>query len=209
MSIKRTLAGGAAAIALIATTASPAIAGGYGSIGIGRSYGWGGSHVSGGLGWRSGWGGGWGRGWRRHRGDDDTAEVLGGVLLGALLVGAIASASKSSKRKERARGEDYPDYPERDDRRGDNSRGGITSEDAAVDACAIAAEERSGEASSVRDITSVARTSEGWDVNGTIETRQGWRDRTRETERFACSVRFGRVDSIRIGEGDVAYSGGE
>ncbi len=199
MSKMRRFGLGAAASALLLSSVSPAYAG-WG-LGMGRS--WGGGWSSG-MSW--GGGGGWGR---RHRGDDDTAEVLGGILIGAVLIGAIASASKKSKQAKRDRDYDRPDRDAREDSRdssSERSRGDISTEDQAVDACANAAEGKGGRTASVRDIQRVSQSSDGWDVEGVIEQRDGWRDRAADRHRFTCSVRFGAVDSVYIEDGKVAFS---
>jgi hypothetical protein len=173
-------AGGIAALALISTSITPAMARWYGG---------------GGYGWNS-WGGGHGWGRKHRRGDDDTAEVLAGVLLGAILVGVASSASKKSKERRT--------YPDEDRRRPDDRRseGRINSENAAVDACAIAAEQRGGEMARVRDISNVRSSSDGWDVEGALEQRTSWRDRAPKQRNFTCSVRYGEVDSVYI-DGDA------
>jgi hypothetical protein len=195
----RKLALGLATSALLATSVTPAFARGGG--------GWGG----GGYGWGNSWGGGHGR--HHRRGDDDTAEVLGGVLLGAILVGVIGSASKKSKQARRTSDEDYPQrdarYPDNNrpnDSRSEDSRygGRITSEDQAVDACATAAEAREGRSSSVRDITRVRSSSDGWDVEGVIENRDNWRDKSATRHNFTCSVRSGSVETVYVEGRSVA-----
>ncbi len=195
MSKMRQFGLGAAASALLLSSVSPAYAG-WG-MGVGQS--WGG-------GWNSGmsWGGG-GGGWGRRHHDDDTAEVLGGLLIGAVLIGAIASASKKSKQAGRDRGLDYPDDNRPDDRTTRN-RGGISTEEQAVDACANAAEGKGGRTASVRDIDRVNRSSDGWDVEGILEQRDGWRDRQADRHRFTCSVRYGSVDSVYIEDAKVAFA---
>ena len=77
----------------------------------------------------------------------------------------------------------------------------IASEDAAVDACAMAAEQRGyddGYRAVVRDIDGVDRRPGGWDVNGEIEARRSWRDRP-ESWGFRCTVRGGEVVNVDIG----------
>jgi hypothetical protein len=179
MRIVRIASGSVAALALLTTSITPAAAR------------WGGGF---GGGWNS-WGGG-GYGGRHHRRhDDDTGEVLAGVLIGAVLVGVLASASKKSKEARR-----YPSDARRPD--GERSQGRISSENAAVDACAQAAEERGGDRASVRDITTVRTSGDGWDVEGTVEQRSSWRDHAAKTREFTCSVRYGEVDSVYI-DGDA------
>ncbi|MBS0504540.1 MAG: hypothetical protein JSS55_12230 [Proteobacteria bacterium] len=77
----------------------------------------------------------------------------------------------------------------------------IASEDQAVDACAMAAEDRgfeTGFRAVVRDIQGVDRRANGWDVDGVMDARRSWRDRP-ETWGFRCSVRDGQVANIDIG----------
>lgn len=195
----RTLSLTAATLAMLATPVAPAFAGG-------------------GHGWNS-WGGGHGNNWRRHRrGDNDTAEVLGGVLIGALLIGAIASSKKKKEQQERERadrdgdlnrGEDWTINRDTNDQgtsSRSNTRGDIRSEDQAVDACAMAAESQAGRTSSVRDVDQVRRNGDGWDVEGVIESRDGWRDRSGDRRRFTCSVKFGAVDSVYVEDQKVAFA---
>ncbi len=184
MSISRKVGLGAATVALLATSISPALAGG------GYNDGW------------NNWGGnrGYGRHHRRH-GDDDAGNIIGGVLIGAILVGVLASASKKKQQQRRADGSDYPPQDGRDRNRGD-----IASEDAAVDACASAAESRAGRTASVRDVDQVRSNSDGWDVEGILETRDTWRDRSPDRRRFTCSVRYGAVDSVYVEDPKVAFA---
>jgi hypothetical protein len=77
------------------------------------------------------------------------------------------------------------------------------SEDAAVDACALAAEEQGyerGFRAVVRDIDGVQRTREGFNVDGVVEARRGWRDPRPETWGFRCAVRDGRVVNVDLGQ---------
>ncbi len=155
----------------------------------------------GGNGW-SGWnGGGYGDGYgRRHhrRGDNDTGEVLAGVLIGAILVGIASSASKKAKEARR-----YP-TDERRTSSADVREGAIRTENAAVDACAAEAERQGGEMASVRTIDKVRSAPEGWDVEGQLEQRNSWRDRTPMQRAFTCSVRLGEIDSLYIDGDKVA-----
>ena len=200
MALLRKITLGLAATALLATSVSPAFARGGG--------GWGGGYS-----WGNSWGGGGhGRHHRRHR-DNDTGEILGGVLIGAILVGVLSSASKKSKQARRTSGEDYPQRDARspegsrpNDSRSESSRygGRIASEDQAVDACATAAEAREGRSSSVRDITRVRSSSDGWDVEGVIENRDNWRDKAASKHVFTCSVRDGSVETVYVEGRSVA-----
>lgn len=80
-------------------------------------------------------------------------------------------------------------------------RSGAYSEDAAIDACAVAAEQQGyerGVRAVVRDIGEVRRLQSGWNVDGVVDARRGWRDRP-EAWGFRCSVRDGRVVSVDLG----------
>jgi hypothetical protein len=81
-------------------------------------------------------------------------------------------------------------------------RGEAFSEDAAIDTCALAAEQQGydrGFRAVVRDIAGVVRTPGGWDVDGAVEARRGWRDPRPETWGFRCTVRDGRVVNVDLG----------
>jgi hypothetical protein len=190
MSKMRKLTAAGVVAALLATTATPAMAGAYGGISIG-----------------SGYGGYDGYGRRRHHGHDrvDAGDVIGAIAVVGIIA-AIASAAGKSKSTSRRDRDDtrYPDA-RRDDRRSDSGRSGdINTEEAAIDACALAAEQQAGETASVRDITSVARSNNGWTVEGVVEQRDNWRDRSADKRRFTCAVRYGAVDDVRIDSGVVA-----
>ena len=77
----------------------------------------------------------------------------------------------------------------------------IGTEDQAVDACAMAAEDRGygeGFRATVRDIQGVDRRPDGWDVEGVLDARRSWRDRP-DSWGFRCSVRSGQVVNVDIG----------
>jgi hypothetical protein len=124
----------------------------------------------------------------------DTGDVIG-ILAIAGLVAAIATSGKA-KRREREAGV-YND-------RGPYKRGSINSENDAVDACALAAEDRAGKLSSVRDVTKVSVTEDGWDVEGTIEARDTWRDKAPQTRNFNCVVRDGTIKAVFVDVNEVA-----
>lgn len=170
----RKIVAGSVAAALMISSASPAMAG------------WGGGGYGSGYGGYDGYGGR-----HRHRGHDDAGAIIGAIAVVGIIA-AIASASSKSKQQ---RG-----YPSNSN--SNNQRGSINSENAAVDACANATEQRGGQMASVRDIQNVRANSDGWDVEGTVEQRSDWRDRTPERHRFTCSVRYGEVDSVYI-DGDA------
>jgi hypothetical protein len=175
----------AVAAALLSTTATPAFAG------------WGGTYGS------SGWGGGYG-GYGRHRHHHDridAGDVIGAVAVVGIIA-AIASAASKSKQAKRFPNDDGD--PNRRDGRERSSQASITSEDAAVDACATATEAQAGERASVREISQVDRNADGWDVEGVVEQRDNWRDGDAEKRRFTCSVRFGEIEHVYIDNATVA-----
>lgn len=77
----------------------------------------------------------------------------------------------------------------------------IGTEDDAVDACAMAAEQRGyddGFRAVVRDIQGVDRRPGGWDVDGVVEARRNWREHP-ATWGFRCQVRGGQVVNVDLG----------
>lgn len=164
------------AAALVATSVTPAFAGG-------RGYGYGYGKYK------------YGRHYRRDR--IDTGDVIGFLAI-AGLVAAIATSGKS-KRRARDAGVSDRDYDS-----GPYKRGSINSENDAVDACALAAEDRAGKMSSVRDVTKVAVVDDGWDIAGTIEARDDWRDKRVEPRGFTCVVRDGTVRAVFVDVNSVA-----
>lgn len=200
MGIMRKWTAAGVAVALLGTTATPAMAGGYGSISIGSGYG----NVGYGLGYGRGWGGR-----RHHRDRVDTGDVIGAIAVIGVIAAIASAANKAKGTTRRDRDEDrYPERSDRrDDRRDDSRRlSNIANEDQAVDACAIAAEERAGQTASVRDITNVKRSNDGWDVEGVVEERDSWRDRSADKRRFTCSVRYGAVETVYIESDKVAFA---
>ena len=188
MGLVRTSLSTAIVAALLATSVTPAFA----NRGYGGGYGYGGY---------DGYGGGRHRG--RHHNRVDAGDVIAGIAIFGVIA-AIASAASKSKSQKR-----YPDsadnnYPQNDQRAQNPQRGSINTENAAVDACATAAEDRGGQSASVREITTVSANGDGWDVEGVIEQRDGWRDRSADKKRFTCSVRYGAVDGVYIDKDAVA-----
>lgn len=129
------------------------------------------------------------RGWQggdryRHRhhkrGGIGAGEVIAGVAVIGILA-AIASAASKSKNR--------------------NGYGDINTEDRAADACAARVEQRYS--TRVRAIDDVVRTRDGYQVRGTVETRDSRDD---DTQRFTCSVRFGEVEDVRLSS-EYAYNG--
>lgn len=177
----RKLAGTAAMAAMMITATAPAMARGPGWNGPG----WGGHH--------------------RHRSDGISG---GDVLAGILILGGIAAVASAASKKNQERAADRYPEPEDDGYVDEGNRdetyrvpGRIQNEDAAVDACAIAAEQegaRDGRTAQVRDVDDVIAVSEGWNVSGTLETRTSYRDTRRETQGFTCTVRSGQVVDVRM-----------
>lgn len=154
-----------------------------------------------------GYGYGYGHGYRpyhRHRHGISGGDVLAGILIFGTIAAVASAASKSGETRSR-----YPERSRDDDDRPDDNldrRGDIDSENEAVDACAIAAERRADTGTgtaSVRDITRVDAVDDGFEIEGIVETRSSYRDRSGDNRRFACSVRYGAVESVYI-EDDIA-----
>jgi hypothetical protein len=187
MGVLRKLISGAAVVALTVASATPALAdrGGFGGPGGGFGGGFGGY-------------GGYGDGGRHRDRGIDGGDVLAGLAIVGIFAAIAVAASKSSNSSRRTTSNDYPNNA-------NQQRGSINSENAAVDACAQAAESKGGQSASVRDITAVDKNNDGWEVEGTIEQRTGWRDSTPDKHRFTCSVRYGAVDSVYIEADKVAF----
>jgi len=121
-------------------------------------------------------------------------------------VGEMAAAA----RRAAAQAKDTAEGAMRDFRRGFDEGSGrdyaesqppIRYEDEAVDACALAAEDEGfsiARIASVRDILYVDRRPGGWNVVGTIELRDSYRERRTAPQRFQCAVRDGDIADIRI-----------
>jgi hypothetical protein len=181
MSLMRKLTGGAVAMAMLSTAITPAMAQGgfYGGYNYGNGYGYGeGRH-------------------HRHHDRVDAGDVIGAIAIVGIIAAIASAGSKKSRNNDTVR-RDRDGYPQQ-------RQGSINSENEAVDACALAAEQRVGETASVREISTVEKSSDGWDVEGIVEQRDNWRDRNGDRKRFTCSVRSGSVDNIYVEDGKVAY----
>jgi hypothetical protein len=113
---------------------------------------------------------------------------------------AAADAAVAAREAWRAARQGYAEAGGRYADRG-SARGDAFSEDGAIDACALAAEQQGyerGFRAVVRDIGQVDRLPGGWNVDGMVEARRGWRDRP-EAWGFRCSVRDGRVVNVDLG----------
>ncbi|WP_219892429.1 hypothetical protein [Aquisediminimonas profunda] len=131
-------------------------------------------------------------GWHHRHDHVDGGDVVAGVALIAILAAVLSSSSKNRSHV-------------------GHSQGDIDSEDAAVDACAQAAEAKAGEQSNVRDITQVDRTSDGWNVEGTITRGTDWNtnddeDDDDDSRHFTCTVRYGAVQDVMIENGSIALN---
>lgn len=174
----------------------------------------------------------WGRGRWHHRGDRiDGGDVLLGAVIAGGLIAAISAASRADReRRNIPRDTIDPPLPppadwdrsSRDPRADDDFAdlaGDATgnedtappatyTEDAAVDSCAVAAEDegrRLAPLARVQDITDVdARRDGSWYVQGTIELRDGYRDADRQEQRFRCTIVTGEYPRVVIEGFDVA-----
>jgi hypothetical protein len=174
----RSVTAGLMATAMLATSAAPAMAQGYpGGYGYGRpSY-----------------GGQYDR-YRHRRHRDDTGAIVAGVIGVGILAAILASASKSSSRTNGG-------Y----DNRAENRAGNIRTEDAAADACAVAAEQQFGQNARTRSIDAVDRVSDGFNVRGMVEVSAQRSNSNGDQRSFSCSVRYGEVQ--RVDFGGYAYNG--
>jgi hypothetical protein len=179
MSIKRTIAISAAALAAGGLLATPASAASLPRLAAAPSvYD---SHADDAFGYRY-------RGWRRHDRIDG-----GDILAGILVLGAVAaiadSASNNSRDRDRYR--DRPvQYREPSRRSGNWGQGGI---DSAVDMCVSQVERGRTRVDSVDNAT---RDANGWRVSGATSDGEG----------FTCRLdNDGRIRSVDIGDNYAAY----
>ena len=181
MNVRSKLAGAIALSALVLVAASPAQARGYN--------------------------GHWGR--YHHRGHDNSGAVIGAIL-GVGILAAIATSAA------RSRNDDRRVYDPRYDNRGyqggygyegsgnyGSNYGGASyaDEDAAVDACAIAARDeasRNGYFAEVRDITGARPFGNGWDVTGVVSERAGYRAGDSRLRSFRCIWDNGQVEGVNF-----------
>jgi len=150
---------------------------------------------------------GWGGGWGRHHDDIDAGDVITGILIIGGIAAIASAASKGKKDRKREEREQDRNYPERDYRDRDQSRGygnddrptwqegrGI---DSAVNRC-VGEVERGDKR--VDQIENVSRDGEGWRVTG----------RMAGGDSFACSIgNDGRVRSSTVGGQTAAYDDNE
>lgn len=151
-----------------------------------------------------GYGGSWYGSPYRYRHHRDRGLGAGDVIGIAALIGAVAIIASSANKDRKARSAPDRRYDDRD--YDENQRGdyrGSASEDEAVNMCASAArnkaESQSGGYAEIVDVDRPrAVGSDGWSVDGRLEQRSGYRGEDRETRRFSCDVRGGRVAEVYI-----------
>ncbi|MBO9582103.1 MAG: hypothetical protein J7498_14525 [Sphingobium sp.] len=199
MRILSKLTGGVAALALVATATTPAAARGWG---------------------------GWNGGYRHHDRGSDAGAVIGAIAAVGIIA-AIASAASSSNKTRvverrydapppgdygyydngapRPRTDRYGDYDSRYDSRSTAPRYGDgfagSEEDAAVDACAVAARDRASSGSNyaeIRGINGVTARGNGYEVTGQIEQRSSYRAGDGWSRNFRCSWTDGRVTAVTV-----------
>lgn len=198
MRILSKLTGGIAALAMVAASAAPAAAQGRG------------------------WGG-WQGGYRHHDRGPDAGTVIGVIAAVGIFAAIASAASKKKQATERSYDapppQDYGYYDNgaprpKDDRYGDNdsrydSRSTTpryesqvsSDEDAAVDACAVAARDRASGGSNyaeVRGINGVTARGNGYEVTGQIEQRSSYRASDGWSRNFRCTWTDGRVGAVTV-----------
>ena len=167
----RSVTAGAIATAMLATSATPALAQGYSGYGYGPGYG----HP--GYGYND-------NRYRQYRHRDRGSDA-GAIIAGVAVIGIIAAiAASASKKRQFQQG--YSG----------TVQGRIDSESAAADACAVGAEQRLGSGARTTDIDDVKRVGDVYTVRGRVDLNQrSGRDR----QSFTCTVRYGGVDRIDFG----------
>jgi len=163
--------------------------------------------------------------WHRHHDDGIDAGAVFGILAAVGIVAAVASASNDRDRRVDDPRYDDPRYDNRgyDDRSYDDraapdgadygydGRSGDAAyaadgadapgEDAAANACAIAARDqstRSGGFAEVRSITAVRPFGNGFDVTGTLDQRASYQARDGRLRSFRCIWDNGAVASVNF-----------
>lgn len=163
--------------------------------------------------------------WRHHRDHDrgvDAGALIGGLALvgaAAVVIGSVNAQNRQQRyddryapppppREQSWRDDDYSDGGYQDDY-ADHSfdPAAVRTEDQAIDACAVAAENQGRQyagSARVTDIADVDRDTRGWVVEGSVELRDGYRDARPREERFRCAVTFQGLRDVRIAGYDTA-----
>ena len=140
-----------------------------------------------------------------------------GAIAAVGILAAIASAA-SKKEAEQRRAEEAPPYDDRaapypdddgarydeprsDGQRYDDVRVDRGGQDAAVDACVMAARSqasRGGDYAEIRGVNGVSARGGGWDVSGRVEQRSSYSATDGWQRNFRCSWQDGRVASLAL-----------
>jgi hypothetical protein len=172
--------------------------------------------------------------WRHYRHHDrglDAGALIGGLALvgaAAVVIGSVNAQNREQRydddryapppppREQSWQDDGYQEesYPAGSDgyQGDDRSNGGwdpaaVQTEDQAVDACSLAAENQGrqyADNARVMDIVDVDRDARGWVVSGTVELRDGYRDASTAEQRFRCAVTFQGLRDVRIDGYDYA-----
>ncbi|MBO9575592.1 MAG: hypothetical protein J7494_07650 [Sphingobium sp.] len=200
MRIFSKLTGGIAAAALVASAAGPAAA---------RDWRWGSSHY-------------------HHDRGPSAGAVIGAVAAVGIIAAIASAASKKKQETEQQRrydvdppydrsrddyryddrssdGDRYDDGARydsgRDGPRYDDARSSRGDQDAAVDACVVAARSeasRNGDYAEIKGVTSVSSSSNGWAVSGSVEQRSSYRATDGWQRNFRCTWQSGRVSGLSL-----------
>lgn len=139
--------------------------------------------------------------WHHHHRHRDNGFGFGDALGVAALVGAVAIVANSMSKDRKTRDRRETDgWAERDGPAGRDDLA-LSGEDAAIDACAVAARDKAGDGSGYAEIRDISRPQPiegGFNIDGTVEQRAGYRDSAGDRRRFTCTVRDGRVAEVYL-----------
>lgn len=140
--------------------------------------------------------------------------MIGAVAAVGILAAIASSVSKKKKEAEQQRRYDAdPPYDRShddgryDDRYGDadprydDVHASQRDQDAAIDACVVAARgeaSRNGDYAEIRGVTSVSPSSTGWVIYGSVEQRSGYRATDGWRRDFRCTWQGGRVGGLSL-----------
>lgn len=148
-------------------------------------------------------------GYYRHRHHHDRFDA-GDAFGIALLIGAVAviASAASKDRKDRSSPDPRYDSRDRDDRSYDEERddargeqADFAGEDEAVNACASAARdeaERRGGYAEILDVERPRASGQGWRVQGSLEHRRNYQDKSGLQKSFTCAFENGRVAQVDV-----------